>query len=458
MEPWLRWSGIATMAMLMAGCESYRPEPLRPATELANLQKRSMDSVATEVRGVQEALALPAYHPEDGLDEAELVMVALAFNPELRDRRYAMGQVGESKLGAMVHFRPEMKVSVRSATVGFATDSEVLYTLLVPSARAAWRDADQARVLQARAEMLAAESQLVVEVRRAHLSARLAWQRLDLIDRQIGRLQHFNAALATRPAAKDTALAASLMAWDLGDAQAERRKAANALAAAKRELNRLLGFAPDYPLALTEVAHPLPSVAATSLTEDEMDRQIIAGRWELKALEAQYRRDDYVVRQKTFEQFPSLRLGPTLTYDRELGTSFALGATMRVPWPERSAEDLDIASAQRDRDRAAYLAKLHQFRADAAAANHRLSDACDEVKSMEVDLGRLAAQAGDQLEPAWLAGDISTGECLALLRQRCSDERRLLEEHGEYLLARIDLDHATGRLNTQADDSTPAQR
>jgi len=204
---------MTAMAMMVAGCESYRPEPLRPANELAVLNQRDVQSVTPEVRAVQESLALPAYHPEDGLDEAELVMVALAFNPDLRDRRYAAAQLGETKIGALIHFRPEMKVSVRSATVGFATDSEVLYTLLVPSARAAWHEADQARILQARAEMLAAESQLVGEVRRAHLAVRLAWQRQALIDQQVERRQHVAAALASRPPGKEEGLAAALVAW-----------------------------------------------------------------------------------------------------------------------------------------------------------------------------------------------------------------------------------------------------
>jgi outer membrane protein TolC len=452
MKTGIGWSWMTAMAMLVAGCESYRPEPLRPANELATLDKRNVDSVAHEVRAVQESLALPGYHPEDGLDEAELVMVALAFNPDLRDRRYAAARIGETSLGALIHFRPEMKVSVQSATVGFATDSEVLYTLLVPSARAAWREADQARILQARAEMLAAESQLVAEVRRAHLAVRLAWQRQALIDKQIERRQHFAAALATRPPGKEEGLAAALVAWDLSEAQSERRLAVNALAAARRDLNRLLGFTPDYQPQLTALSKPLPSAAAPSLADGEIDRMIVAGRWELKALESQYLRDDFEVRRKTFEQFPSLRLGPALTYDRDLGTSFAFGATMRVPWPERSAEELDNARAQRDRARAAYVSKLHLLRADAYAANHRVADAHAEIVALERDLDQLAARAGELIEPAWRDGVITTGECLALLRQRCADERHLLDQRGEYLLARIDLDFATGRLNTIVDD------
>jgi len=101
---------------------------------------------------------------------------------------------------------------------------------------------------------------------------------------------------------------------------------------------------------------------------------------------------------------------------------------------ERSAEELDNARAQRDRSRAAYVSKLHLLRADAYAANHRVAEAHAEIVALEHDLEQLAARAGELLETAWRDGAITTGECLTLLRQRCADERRLLDQRGEYLL------------------------
>ena len=174
--------GLILLTLGLAGCARYRPEPLHPAGELAKLDLRSAESVAPDVKGVQEALGLPGYHPEDGLDEAELVIVALSFNPDLRSRRYAMTRIGGNSLFGMVRFRPELKVGIDSATVGLAADSNVLYTLLVPSLRAAWHDENEARRLQARAEMLVAEGDVVLETRRAHIAVLAAFGRFHVAE------------------------------------------------------------------------------------------------------------------------------------------------------------------------------------------------------------------------------------------------------------------------------------
>ena len=161
---------VAATAVLLGGCSTFRSEPIRPEHELRALEARTPVSVAVSVTPVQADRNLGAYNPEDGLNEAELVMAALAFNPDLRLRRYGGVAPGAASLFGLIRFKPELKVDVRSVTVGVAADSDLLYTLLVPSLRAAWRDDDAAQRLQERAEMVVAELDLVREVRRAHVA------------------------------------------------------------------------------------------------------------------------------------------------------------------------------------------------------------------------------------------------------------------------------------------------
>jgi len=324
----------------------------------------------------------------------------------------------------------------------------VLYTLLVPAAREALYDADRARTEQARAEMLAAECQIATAVRRAHLELRVAWQREQLVARQLARCQAFADELkAAGPAAPDQ-LSPALTAWELAELHVQARAAHEALAAAHRTLNQLLGFNPDYQLRVRDLEVPLPAPSAQEPSDEAIDSQILAGRWELKASEAQYRRDDYEARRKAFEQYPVLKLAPAITYDRVDGSSFALGASMRVPWPQHAEEEYDNARLQRSHDRATYVARLHQYRADAHGDCARMRAARLELAGEDAELGQAQSRAGGLIAQAWTAHALSVHDYLALLRQQSADERRRLEAQGDWLAARIDLDHDTGRLNT----------
>jgi outer membrane protein TolC len=444
----LIWTGFTTLALALAGCETYRSEPLQPAKELDDLNKRDAVSVAGEVRALPAAPGLPVYRPEQALDEAELVMVALSFNPDLRGRRIAATQLGAATIGTLVRFNPELRASVHSVTAGIATDSEVLYTLLVPAARAALYDADRARTEQAQAEMLAAESQIASAVRRAHLELRLAWQRDQLLARQIARCQAFADGIAAAGPLPADPLSPALAAWELAELHAQARAAHEALAAARRALNQLLGFTPDYQLRVRDLESALPAPSAEEPSDEAIDSQILRGRWELKASEAQYRRDDYEARRKAFEQYPVLKLAPAITYDRVEGSSFALGASLRVPWPAHAAEEYDNARLQRSHDRATYVARLHQYRADAHGDCARMRAARLELEAGDAELGQAQLRTSALIAQAWAAHALSAHDYLALLRQQSADERRRLEAQGDWLAARIDLDHDTGRLNT----------
>ena len=66
----------------------------------------SIDIVAAEVQANQPLSTIPLYRPDEPLNEAEMVMVALAFNPDLRGRRIAATQLGATSIGAIVNFTP----------------------------------------------------------------------------------------------------------------------------------------------------------------------------------------------------------------------------------------------------------------------------------------------------------------------------------------------------------------
>lgn len=440
-------TGIIAAALALGGCTSYRADPLKPSVELRALQERSVvTAVPTAAESRQNNGVVGDYHPEDGLDEAELVMAALSFNPALREKRHEVSRQSGFDLLGMVRFKPEMRVDLDRATVGFATDTDMLYTLFVPSLRQAWRDDDAARRDQSRAEMLAAEAQVVVDVRRAHVAvlageARLAWSQ-----RRVEHRKTMIEQLERDPRASPLDRALASVAWQR--ALSDTRHDAGEVADARRDLNRIIGFDPGIEITLSNNGRLLTGTRSPGLPGGDLDAQLIGGRWELRALEAAYKRAEYTYSQAVMGQYPKFKLAPSVTYDREEGTSMKFGASMRVPWPEDARERIEDEAVNRARARALYLAKLHTLRAEAHSANARLVRALAEMDHLERNQA-VTADALTEGAARLAAGELSLSHYLALV-DRCDDLGRAWFTAAEdYRLATIDLDHATGRLNRQ---------
>lgn len=444
-------TGIIVAALALAGCTTYRAEPLRPSVELRTLKERTVTNAMGE-EAQRDIGVVGDYRPEDGLGEAELIMAALSFNPALREKRYEVSRQSGLDLFGMVRFKPELKVDVDEATVGLVTDTDMLYTLLVPSLRRAWRDDESARREASRAEMLAAEAQVVVDVRRAHVHVLVANERNAWSQRRVAHRRALIDQMESDPRATPLDRALAGVAWQR--ALSDARHDAGTLADARRELNRIIGFDPAGDLNLSDLSRPLTGQMITSLVADDLDARIITGRWELRALEAAYRRAEYTYSQAVMGQYPKLKLAPAVTYDREDGTSLAFGASLRIAWPEDARERAEDQAVNRDRARALYLEKLHALRAAAHAANARLTRAQAEMSALE-RTRITTTEALTEASARHAAGDFALSHYLAMV-ERCEGlDLAWFDAVQDCRLAAIELDHATGRLN-RSQEGAPA--
>ena len=444
----LTFIGVVAAALVLAGCTTYRAEPLTPSVELRTLQTRTAMTAGQSATDTSSHPGVVGdYHPEDGLDEAELVMVALSFNPALREKRHSIARQDGLNLFGMVRFKPEMRVDIDRATVGLATDTDMLYTLLVPSLRQAWRDDDAARRESSRAEMLAAEAQVVVEVRRAHVNVLVGEEQVDWVQRRVAHRRALIDHLENDPRASPLDRALAAVAWQR--ALSDARHVSGALADARRELNRVIGLDHAGDLRLNGVGRPLSGTVAALASED-LDRKLLTGRWELRALEAAYKRAEYTYSQAVMRQYPKLKLAPAVTYDREEGTSLAFGASLRLQWPEDAQERVEDEGVNRDRARALYLDKLHILRAQAHAANARLARSLEEMSALNRTRA-VTAEALTEATARHAAGDLGLSLYLGMV-ERCEDlGRAWIDAAQDYRMATIDLEHATGRLNRSRD-------
>jgi outer membrane protein TolC len=448
--------GFVSSALLwQSGCTAYRPEPLTPKVEMSILRQRSPLSIPLSTPKIGTASNNPSNHYDasDGLNEAEMVTVALSFNPDLRNRRHDISQIGHADLFGMIRFKPEMRVNIDQATVGLATDSDMLYTLLMPNLRQAWRDDESARRDQSSAEMLVAEAKVVLEVRRTHVTVLAHELRLALARARHDHRQQLYRSMNDDPMTSAIERALALVAWQRSSTSV--RVTQGVVDDERRELNSLLGFDPGTELRLSDQGKNLLAKRELMLSTEQLDQQLLKGRFELKIEEALYRRAEFSYSQAIMGQYPKLRLGPAVTYDREEGTSFKLGASVRLPWPDDAAQRAEDASIERDRARASYVAKLHALRAEAHKANARLARAITELDLLESQ--RAGAQETKSLADIQRRiGAFSLSDYLPMIERCEAVEWEWVDAALDYRLASIDLDHATGRLNRYGSGVEPA--
>jgi cobalt-zinc-cadmium resistance protein CzcA len=140
---------------LLAGCASYAPRPLDGGAELRALATRTLDDDAfaePAAIGVDAPASgsPPAFDSTDGLDEPELVGVALRLNPDLRARRAEVGEAEAALITAGLWPNPEITLSPKwgiGAASGASVDADALFQLLRPGERDAQRNAPVLRLV-----------------------------------------------------------------------------------------------------------------------------------------------------------------------------------------------------------------------------------------------------------------------------------------------------------------------
>jgi len=284
----------------------------------------------------------------------------------------------------------------------------------------------------------------VLDVRRTHVTVLVNELRLALARARKDHRQHLFSYVNDNSMTSAIERALALVAWQRSSTSV--RVVQGVVDDERRELNRLLGFDPGTELLLSDHGKNLSTKREPLLDTEYLDQQLINGRFELKIEEALYRRAEFRYSQAIMGQYPKLRLGPEVTYDREEGTSFRIGASVRLPWPDDAAQRAEDASVERDRARAAYVAKLHDLRAEAHKANAQLARAISDLDAL--DGQRTAVQETRSLaELQRRIGAFSLSDYLPMIERCEAMEWEWVDAVLDYRLAGIDLDHATGRLN-----------
>lgn len=441
MSSWRHAGVLAVPLLALAGCTTYRARPLDLRAEGDVIARRDL---AGFVAADQRTPAGP-FDLGDGLDEGELVAVALRLNPDLAARRAALGQSEAALIEAGLWPNPELGVSVRGGSPGVEADLDLLFALLRPGERSARKQAAAAGRRAALADLAAEEWDVVAQVRHARLDLLAAEAtRLALVETAEVSQKAHTAQLGRRDLGEATDLDVASSGWDLAEARRSEREATAVVAGARRTLNRLLGLPATAMLPLTAFGEPLLVPDPDGAAPEDLAAAIVASRWDVEAAKAEYEQAEQELRLAVSKQYPALHIGPSASRDGE-GTTIGAGISLELPLFDRNQGGIAAALAKRDESRARAIALIHRLLADGQEAIASLQRATAESAALDADLMPTARRAMDLADQAIQAREMSQFDYLMARRQWIVAQRARLEAVAASGHALIDLQSILGR-------------
>lgn len=374
----------------LGACVAYRAEPLQGAAEQV---------LAQPTRAVLSARAAALHHPRLApvvldfsrpLPPEALGVIAVVSSPDLKAARARAGVSEAQVFSAGLLPDPTLTLGFDKLLSGADTMNGLLGQIGVDLlalrnrniARAAarvanqqvrldlawqeWQAAGQARLLAVRIGGL---SQIYVLARTSRLSA----------DRALDRV--------LVAAARGDVAASEVEARRIADVDAavRERTAERDLAAARLDLNKLLGLRPDTRIDIAVPPPPSPPLSAEILFARARSERL-----DLQALERGYQSEELAVRRAVLEQFPALAL--TVGAARDTAGNVTLGPSVNLALPlfNRNRGGIAVARATREQLRAEYAARVFAARAEIATAVSNIALAGRQSAEIVAQVGPLA--------------------------------------------------------------------
>lgn len=437
---WRRSGVLAAPLLVLAGCTSYQARPLDLSAESAVLSRRDLAGFA-----VGDARTQTAFDLSDGLDERELVAVALHLNPDLATQRAALGYSEAALIEAGIWPNPELGLSVRGGSPGVDADLDLLFALLRPGERSARKQAAVAGQKMSLADLAAEEWAMVAQVRHALLDLLAADTAHRALTEATTVSQKANAAqIGRRDLGEATDLDVASTAWDLAEARRAERESEAAAAGARRRLNRLLGLPPMALLTISGLGEPILVPDPSDSPPNDLAAAILASRWDIASAKAAYEQAEQELRLAVAKQYPALHIGPSASRDGD-GTTIGAGISLELPLFDRNQGGIAAALAKRDEMRARAVALLHSLIADGQDAVADLQRASAEAAALDSELMPAARRAMDLADQALHAREMSQLDYLTARRQWFVAQKAQLDAITACGHALIDLDAILGR-------------
>jgi len=414
-RPLVAWAVSLALGGALVACRHFEPIPLSPGASAAALESRSLSDPGLRSLFEQVLPHPPAQWPLEKWDLTALTLVALYYQPslDLARARWQVAQAGVATAGA----RPNPTLSLLPQYVS-NTDAGVGPSPWVVTASLDWpiETAGKRGYRIEHAEALASAAQLGLDNAAWQVRARVRAQLLDFIaareralrlaaqlasEQQVVALleERVRLGAASQAELAPARLAALQSSADLAEVERQRAEAwvrfAEALGVTPRALEGIeIDFSVDTELAGGTLA---------SLPAQEVRRQGLQNRADLKAALAEYEATQSALQLEIAKQYPDLRIGPGYEYDQGLNKWAVVGVSVELPVMNRNQGPIGEAEARRSEAAARFVALQAQAIAeiDRALANQeaarealRRSDSVLAAEHERVRATTNALQAG----------------------------------------------------------------
>ena len=438
------------VSLCLGGCVQYQRHDLVPRAELEALKARTLPEPGfiELVPANADAPQTAPFDPSDGLDDRELMAIAVTFNPELQAARAAIGESEALLIAAKTLPNPEIGVGFGlglPGTDGFKLDTDLLLELLKPGERDARQGVATSRIAASKAAVFAKEYEIAAESRRRGFEVIVAEQTVVILDAELALRQQAADLIRSR---KDAGEANNLDVYavdlELAEIQRDKRLAVIEQEQARLTLNQSLGLPPHVRVPLQQSGHAIDVPLIDTAIGDDIDERLLQFRLDLKAREAMYEVSEGELRLATSRQFAKLKAGPLFSHEGDDANYAGISASIEIPIFDRNQGEIAEKTAARDHTRAEYVADLHRLRSEAAAVLARVQGLRQEIDTQNRETISLLERSQALYRSAFDARELSVLDWIAAQERALRTRRAYLDTIVSYRRALLDLEALTG--------------
>lgn len=444
---------LAALAVVAGGCHSYDPKPLDlEATRAAWLTRSPADASVREFAAALERAEDPAgavrFDPSDGLTLAEGEVVALVFNPDLRQARLEANVMRATAAHAGVWADPVFGVDMERIVSGaggarpWVAGSTLAITIPI-SGRLEAEKARAGAALAAQLDRVAAKEWAArAALRELWIEWSLARMRGQLAEELIARLKDVVSITDRQEQAGTmTRIDARLFRVELAGREADLL----GFIARERELElqlmAMLGLAPGHPLTLD----PTVSFTARTTQEEELRLLLDSSSPELAAVRAEYEVAERSLRTEVRKQYPDLTIGPG--YGSDQGDDrVLLGFSLPIPLWNCNEQGVAQANAEREVARGKFETTYEHLSSKLAIAVIRFESARSQRALIESTVVPLADEQEADVRRVTTLGRIDPLLLLESVKTQHAAKIRLVEARASESIGAVRLDELIGPL------------
>jgi outer membrane protein, heavy metal efflux system len=392
-------------SMLAAGCaaQHYHPAPIAAEQTAAAFTARTLDD--SGLRAFAEPVYGPAAWPPAAWDYRALSLAALYFNPSLDAARARIAESQAQILTAGARPNPSLAITPGVPSPYLLT-LDLSFPLETAGKRGYRLQAARSLDLAARLELAQAVWTVRSSVRVALVDQLVASRTLDMLRAEAERRTEQVRLLEAM------ASAGEISRQEVSTAEVELSRAHTAVAEAEArsvESGAALAAAIGIPVAALEairLAWPEweSPPSAKSLPVDEIERDAVLNRLDVRAALARYAAAESSVQLEIAKQYPDIDIGPGYTYE-EKRSYFTVGFAATIPLLDRNQGPIAEAEARRLKAQAEFvqtqtevISSSQRALALYAAALDGLAEAdrFADVQTRRSEATRKSVQAGEQ--------------------------------------------------------------